>query len=328
MDTGQLTQNEWQAVLLDELSLGPDITLAPLHNAISNLTCHEVTDAPQTAKRLRNAHIAIVNKVVIDRNVMEACPNLKLIAVMATGTNNVDLQAAREFGIRVVNVIRYGTASIVQHTFSLIMALAGNLFAYSQDVKQGAWSRSPTFCLMHHPMTELQGKVLGIIGYGDLGQGVAALARAMGMQVLIAKSPTGKPDPHQQRVPLDRLLEQSDIVSLHCLLSDHTRNLIDSRALTKMKREAFLINVARGGLVDEPALAQALEEGRIAGAALDVLSEEPPRNGNPLLELDMPNLIITPHCAWASREARQRVIELTADNIRQFINGTLSRFIV
>lgn len=315
-----------RTVILDTASLGNDISLTSLQRAAPGLVSFDFTAPDQIIPRLQNASIAIVNKTVIDAAVMAACPTLKMIAVTATGTNNIDLAAAQQHGIRVCNVIRYGRASLVQHTFMLILALAGNLHRYQQDVRAGQWNRASNFCLMDHPIMELEGKTLGIVGYGDLGQGVAQMGRAFGMQVLIAQRP-GQPA-QTNRVPLDELLPQVDVLSLHCLLSNETRNLIDARKLALMKSSALLINTARGGLVNENALADALITGRIGGAGFDVLTQEPPVNGNVLLDLQLPNLIVTPHCAWASHEARQRLVDLTADNVARFIAGTLTRWVV
>lgn len=314
-----------RTVILDAASLGNDISLDSLQQAAPGLVSFDFTTADQIIPRLQDASIAIVNKTVIDAAVMAACPTLKMIAVTATGTNNIDLEAARQRGIRVCNVIRYGRASLVQHTFMLILTLAGNLHRYQQDVKAGHWNCACNFCLMDHPIMELEGKTLGIVGYGDLGQGVAQMGRAFGMQVLIAQRP-GQPA-QAGRVPLDELLPQVDVLSLHCLLSAETRNLIDARELALMKPTALLINTARGGLVNESALADALTAGRIGGAGFDVLTQEPPVNGNVLLDLQLPNLIVTPHCAWASREARQRLIDLTADNVARFMAGTLELWV-
>ena len=314
-------------VILDAASLGDDISLASLQACTADFVRYDFTAPEQIAPRLEDANIAIINKTVISAEVMAACPQLRMIAVTATGTNNIDLDAAKQRGIRVCNVIRYGRASLVQHTFMLILALAGNLLRYRQDVKAGHWNCACNFCLMDHRIVELEGKTLGIVGYGDLGQGVAQMAKAFGMNVLVAQRP-GVASTETGRIPLPDLLPQVDVLSLHCLLSDSTRHLIGPTQLALLQPHAFLINTARGGLVDEEALADALRNGRLAGAGIDVLSEEPPANGNVLLDLNLPNLIITPHCAWASREARQRLVDMTADNICQFIAGTQTRFIV
>ena len=319
-----------KTIILDAASLGSDVSLNSLTHAATDFTRYDYTEPGQIAERLQHADIAIVNKIPIDETVMAACPHLKLIAVTATGTNNIDLDAARAHNIRVCNVIRYGRASLVQHTFLLMLALAGNFNAYQRDVKAGVWNRAPNFCLMDHRIMELEGKVLGIVGYGDLGQGVAQMGRALGMDVRVASRSANRDATADgtQRIPLRELLPQVDVLSLHCLLSDETRHLIGARELGLMKPTAFLLNTARGGLVDEAALAQSLKNGTLGGAGTDVLSEEPPVKGNVLLDLDLPNLIVTPHCAWASREARQRLIDLTADNIRGFVNGNLQRWVV
>ncbi|NPU92715.1 MAG: D-2-hydroxyacid dehydrogenase [Gammaproteobacteria bacterium] len=319
-----------RTIILDAASLGSDITLEPLQRAAGDFIRHDYSDPEQVVERLQSADIAIVNKTVLTGAILAQCPQLKMIAVTATGTNNIDLKTAQARRIRVCNVTRYGRASLVQHTFMLMLALAGNLPAYQRDVKTGRWNNASNFCLMDYRILELEGKTLGIVGYGDLGHGVAQMARALGMHVLVSRrgEQSNTTDDGTPRLPLHELLPQVDVLSLHCLLTDANRNLIGATELALMKPTAFLINTARGGLVDEAALATALQDGKLGGAATDVLSQEPPVNGNVLLDLDLPNLIITPHCAWASQEARQRLINLTADNIRNFIDGTLKRYVV
>ncbi len=315
-----------KGVFLDLDSMGANLDYRRLQSVLPNFQSYPSTRPEQVANHLHRADIAIVNKVVLGKTELDACPDLKLIAVTATGTNNIDLAAAKAKGIRVCNVIQYGRPTIVQHTFSLILALANHLLDYTTDVRHGAWHKSPVFCLMHHPIIELEGKTMGIIGYGDLGRGVAKMAEAFGMKVLLGAS-LGQANTETDdypRLPLKELLPQVDVLSLHCLLSEQTQNLIDTEALSLMKPSAFLINVARGGLVDEKALAQALIEKRLAGAGCDVLSQEPPKAGDPLLDPVIPNLIITPHCAWASKEARQRLLDKTADNIEMFLLTGLS----
>lgn len=270
---------------------------------------------------LAEATIAVTNKVPIDRATIASAPALELICVAATGYNQIDLEAATERGIPVCNARDYATPSVVQHTFGLILALSTNLLAYHNAVRAGRWERATTFALLDYPIWELSGRTLGIVGYGVLGQAVANLARAFGMQVLIAQRPGGD-DRRAGRVPLDALLAQIDVLSLHCPLSEQTRGLIDAARLEAMRPGALLINTARGAIIDEPALAEALRTGRIGGAGLDVLSLEPPVDGNPLLAPDIPNLIITPHTAWASRESRQRLLGEVADNIKAFRRGT------
>lgn len=319
-----------KGVFLDLDSMGANLDYHRLQKALSCFETYPTTQPDQVIQHLKGADIAIVNKVVLGEKELDVCPDLKLIAVTATGTNNIDLAAAKARGIRVCNVIQYGRPTIVQHTFSLILALANRLLDYVEDVHSGEWNKSPVFCLMHHPIIELEGKTIGIIGYGDLGRGVARMAEAFGMKVILGARPgqANSPADAYPRLPLEELLPRVDILSLHCLLSQETQNLIDAQALALMKPTAFLINVARGGLVDEDALAQALIKKRLAGAATDVLSLEPPQNGNPLLNRSIPNLIVTPHCAWASKEARQRLLDKTADNIELFLKGKLERVVV
>ncbi|MFL1403909.1 D-2-hydroxyacid dehydrogenase [Marinobacter sp. M1N3S26] len=306
-----------KAVFLDASTLGDDVTLAPIEEVTGPLTCHDRTRPDQVIERLQGFDTVLVNKVLLGREHFEACPELKTIAVVATGLNNIDLKAAEEHGIRVLNVTGYGRSTVAQHTMALILALATRLLDYDRDVRGGRWGRSAMFCLMEHPIMELEGKTLGIIGYGDLGQGVAERAKAFGMNIVLGCRPgqeTGEVDGYS-RIPLDELLPQVDVLSLHCLLTDDTRNLIGVGELEQMKDTALIINTSRGGLVDEQALADALRAGTVGGAGFDVLTEEPPRNGNPLLAEDIPNLIVTPHSAWASREARQRIVEITAGNL-------------
>lgn len=310
----------WRAVILDAGSLGDDVCLDRLSESVGDLKRYDKTSPEEVDSRLAGADIVIVNKVVLGEADFARHPSLKLIAVTATGTNNIDMAAAAARGIAVANVSRYGRPSLVQHTFMLILALANRLLDYVQDVKAGQWQKSAQFCLMGHPMMELEGKTLGVVGYGDLGQGVAEMGRAFGMNVLIAARPGQDNAGDVARIPLKELLPQVDVLSLHCLLSPETQGLIGLNELAVMKPGALIVNTARGGLIDEPALVDALKTGKIAGAATDVLSAEPPVNGNPLLEDDIPNLIVTPHCAWATREARQRLVDMTADNIQCFLS--------
>ncbi|RBW48660.1 D-2-hydroxyacid dehydrogenase [Marinobacter sp. F3R11] len=306
-----------KAVFLDTATLGQDIDLAPLEQVTGPMVKYDATARDQVAERIRGFDTLLVNKVVLGREHFENCPELKTIAVVATGLNNIDLAAAKEHGIRVLNVTNYGRSTVAQHTMALILALATRLLDYDRDVRAGRWAESDMFCLMGHPIMELEGRTLGIVGYGDLGQGVAERARAFGMNILLGArpgQPAGETDGYP-RIPLDELLPQVDVLSLHCLLTDETRNMISTRELQMMKPDSLLINTSRGGLVDEAALAAALRTGVIGGAGFDVLTEEPPRRGNPLLAGDIPNLIITPHSAWASREARQRIVEITARNL-------------
>lgn len=309
--------NSTRAVFLDHASLDlGDLDLQPLRAVFGELVLHDRSEAGQVAERLRGAQVAISNKVRIDASVLQQCPELKLILVSATGTNNIDLTAAREQGVLVSNCQGYGTPSVAQHTLMLLLALATRLPDYQAAIRAGRWQRSPQFCLLDFPIVELEGKTLGLLGHGELGGAVARLAEAFGMRVLLGALP-GRP-PRADRLPLDELLPQLDALTLHCPLTDATRHLIGQRELDLMKPHAFLINTARGGLVDEQALADTLRRGHLGGAAFDVLSVEPPKDDNPLLAGDIPRFILTPHSAWGSREARQRIVGQLAENATAF----------
>jgi glycerate dehydrogenase len=311
-----------QAVFLDFATVSRnDVDLSTLENAIADWTYYATTNANETAERIKQAEIVVSNKVIIDRNVMQASDNLKLICIAATGTNNVDLEAAKELGIRVSNVAGYSTPSVVQQVFAMILGLTTRQAEHTQAINAGRWQQSDQFCLLDFPFRELQGKRMGIVGYGGLGKAVAQVAEAFGMEILLANRPGGEPTPG--RTPLQELLPQVDILSLHCPLTEQTRDLIGTEELKLMKSDALLINCARGGVVDESALAQALLEGEIAGAGVDVLTTEPPTDGNPLLDSEIPNLILTPHIAWASKESRQRLINGVAANIIAFYHGEM-----
>ncbi|TGN40381.1 D-2-hydroxyacid dehydrogenase [Marinobacter confluentis] len=306
-----------KAVFLDADTLGDDVDLSPITDVTGDLVLHGHTGPDQVLERIQGFDTVLVNKVVLTRAHFEASPGLKTIAVVATGINNIDQQAAKEHGIRVMNVTNYGRSTVAQHTLALILALATRLIDYDRDVRAGRWADSDMFCLMGHPIMELEGRTLGLVGYGDLGRGVVERAKAFGMNILLGARPgqsTGERDGYPQ-VAMDELLQRADVLSLHCLLTEETRHMIGERELAMMKPSALLINTSRGGLVDEQALADALRKGTIAGAGFDVLTEEPPRNGNPLLADDIPNLIVTPHSAWASQEARQRIVHITAKNL-------------
>jgi len=308
------------AVFLDLASVDRgDLDLAALRRVAASWATYAQTPAELTAARIGDAMVVVTNKVVVDRAVMTACPGLRLICVAATGTNNVDLEAARERGIAVCNVTGYATPSVVQHVFALMLALTTRLAEHAAAAQDGRWAASDLFCVLDFPFRELAGKTLGIVGYGELGRGVARVAEAFGMSVLVAQRPGGSPQ--QGRLPLDELLARSDVVTLHVPLAENTRGLIGERELALMRPDALLINTARGGIVDEAALIAALREGRLGGAGVDVLAIEPPRSGSPLLEGPPPNLIVTPHVAWAGREARQRLLDEVALNIRAFNEG-------
>lgn len=277
------------------------------------------TRPEEVAERLAGATVAVVNKVVLGADVLARLPRLRLIAVAATGTDNVDLKFCRGRGIEVTNVRGYARRTVPEHVLALTLALRRNLFAYREDVRRGEWERAPHFTLLTHEVRDLHNSVLGVVGYGSLGRAVAELGGAVGMRVLVAER-RGAGAVREGRVGFEEVLRESDVLTLHVPLNAETRGLVGHAELSRMKPTALLINCARGGVVDESALAEALLEGRIAGAGVDVLSQEPPRPGpdgerNPLLELDLPNLIVTPHVAWASREAMQTLADQLVANI-------------
>ncbi|HEB95232.1 MAG TPA: 2-hydroxyacid dehydrogenase [Sedimenticola thiotaurini] len=309
-----------RAVFLDLATVDRgDLDTASLQRLPLDWSFHARTAPERVSERIGDARIVVSNKVLLDRRVLERAPALELICIAATGTNNVELEAARERGIAVTNVTGYATASVVQHVFALILALTTRLAEYRRDVDAGAWQRSDLFCLLDHPIRELAGRRLGIVGYGELGRGVARLAQAFGMEVLLARRPGGPP--REGRLPLAQLLPRVDVLSLHCPLTETTRGLIGAAELERMRPDALLINTARGGIVDEEALATALRRGRLGGAGIDVLAQEPPLDDSPLLQPGIPNLIVTPHIAWASRESRQRLLDQVAANIDAHLAG-------
>jgi glycerate dehydrogenase len=279
------------------------------------------TAAGETAARLGHATVAVVNKVPITADVLAAAPHLKLVAVAATGVNNIDLAACRAHGVAVCNIRGYAEYTVPEHVFMLLLALRRNLLAWRQTLRQGTWQRASQFCLFDHPIHDLHGSTLGLIGRGSIGQGVERLATAFGMRVLVAEH-KGATRIRPGHTEFDAVLAQSDHLSLHTPLTPETRHLIGAREFGLMKPTAILINTARGGVVDEAALIEALKGHRIAGAATDVLEKEPPGAGSPLLDLDQPNLIVTPHVAWSGREAMQGLADQLIENIEAFVAGT------
>lgn len=310
-------------VFLDAATYG-DVSLTRFTDKW-NCTVHQVTNPDETAQRLSGYSIVVTNKVAIDKAIFNSpeALGLKLITVAATGTDIIDRVEASRHGVKVCNVPGYATQSVAQFTMALILELSTRAASYSDAVKNGQWENSPVFSLLTYPGLELSGKKLGIIGYGSIGRAVAQMARAFGMEVLIAARSSETGAVIDQRIPLDELLRQADIVSLHCPLTAETRNLINQKSLSVMKPSAFLVNTARGALVDEVALIEALRNKRIAGAALDVISKEPPPANYPIIvaarELD--NLIVTPHTAWSAREARERLLNEVEENIVAFLRG-------
>ncbi len=309
-----------RAVFLDfgTVSNG-DLDTAPLERVVPNLVIHQQTSTAQVAERVAGFEVVFANKAIVDRTTIASNPQLRLIALTATGVDNVDIDAARESGIAVCNLRDYCTQSVVQHVFSMLLALTHRLKNYDSLVRAGGWQQAGQFSTFPFAIRELHGRVFGIVGHGTLGRAVGHAAGAFGMQVEIANRPGG---PRLDgRVDLDELLPRADVLSLHCPLTDATRGLMGSARLARMKPDAVLINTARGALVDANALAAVLKAGRLGGAGIDVLEREPPPPGHPLLDPDIPNLILTPHVAWAAREARQRCLDELALNVVAFREG-------
>ena len=311
-----------KGVILDKSSFDRnDIFLAGLEIPEVHWTRYPATRAERTLERVSPHQIVITNKVALNRELLSHCPNLKLVLIAATGTDNVDLDTCRQQGIVVCNVRHYATPAVAQHTMTLILNLLTSQVRYLHDVQQGNWSSSDVFCLLDHPIIEASNKILGIIGYGALGKKVATIAEAMDMQVLLCQRPGSNSAPEPGRVSFDELLERSDIISLHCPLNADTYHLFDDQAFRKMKKSAILVNTARGAIIDSAALISALECGEIAGAGIDVLDLEPPPLGHPLLQSRLPDLLITPHNAWGSRETRQRLVDALSENLIGWLNG-------
>ena len=307
-------------VNLDASALNPGDLSWDVLNQFGEVTLYEKTESEAEAIRRIDSHeIVLVNKVPITETILNACPNIKLICVQATGYNIVDTIACARRGIPVCNVPSYGTAAVAQFTLALMLELCHRIGHHDAVVHQGKWCTSPTFCFWDTPQMELGGKTLGIIGFGRIGQATAKLAQAFGMRVITHSRTRKENDLGVNFVDMDTLLAQSDFVSLHCPLSAENSGMVDSEFIAKMKDGAFLINTARGGLLDEQAVSVALASGKLSGAALDVVSEEPMKTENPLLTA--PNCIITPHIAWAPRESRQRLLDCCVENIRAFLEG-------
>jgi len=298
-----------------------DIQTTELEVVLDDFQWYPVSTPEQIPDRVSDTQVLLTNKVKVTAALMDAAPELKLVCLAATGYDNVDIEAAKARDIAVCNIAGYCTDAVAQHVFSLLLSLNQHLDAYRRRMREGEWQQSPHFTMLDYPINELAGKRLGIIGYGELGSGVARIAEAFGMEILIAERPGWDGPLREGRMPLEAVLAQSDFLSLHCPLTEHTQGLIDAGALKTMPRHAILINTARGAVVDEAALADALRQGEIAGAGIDVLSQEPPVDGNPLLADDIPNLLLTPHVAWATVEARQRALDEMASNIRAFAEG-------
>lgn len=301
--------------------MGPDIDTEPLES-VATMSYFGSSTPTQVTERLDDVEVAIVNKAKLTRETLAGAKGLRLIVVGATGTDNVDVEFATRRGVQVTNIRDYCNGSVVQHVFALVLSLTQHVDQYAELVRRGDWAASPTFAMFDYPIRELAGHKLGIVGYGSLGQAVGAFGRCLGMDLLIsARVGTTRDQIPAGRVPFERVLAESDVLTLHCPLTSRTKNLIGRKELAAMKSDAVLVNTARGGLIDSQALVEALERGEIAGAGIDVLSVEPPDGQDALTAARLPNLILTPHIAWAAREARQRAIEQIAENIAEFAAG-------
>ena len=306
-------------VVLDGYTLFPgDLNMQPL-NELGEVMFYDRTPAEEIVSRIGDAPIVLTNKARITREVMTACPSLRYIGVLATGYNVVDIEAARECGIVVTNVPAYSTQAVAQHTMALLLACMSRVSEYDAQVKQGAWSASPDFCFYAGAMEELAGKTLGIVGFGSIGQAVARAASALGMQIVVHTRTIREGFDGVRFVTLDELLALSDVITLHCPLTEKTQGMIDEKAIGKMKQGVRVINTARGPLIDEAAMAEALESGKVACFMADVLSTEPPAQDNPLLHAK--NTILTPHVAWAPYQTRVRLRDIAVGNVRAFLEG-------
>jgi len=308
-------------VILDAYATNPgDLSWEPIE-ALADCTIYDRIDPSDVLARVTNADAVMLNKGILNAETISRASRLKYVGILATGCNTIDLAAAKERGIVVSNVPGYSTASVAQHTFALLLELTNQVSLHSDDARGGGWAKNPDYCYLLTPQIELEGLVLGLVGFGQIGQAVARIGQALGMRVLVNRQNTSSPPPEGiEYVSLDRLFSESDVVSLHCPLTPGTTGLVNAARLSQMKPSAFLINTSRGPLIQEEDLTSALRQKQIAGAAVDVLSTEPPSPDNPLLSA--PHCIVTPHLAWASAAARTRLIQLAADNLRAFLSGS------
>lgn len=307
-------------VVLDGFTLNPGDLSWNSFNQLGSVTVHDRTSPELIVERSRDAEIILTNKTVLSRDTIARLPKLKYVGVLATGFNVVDIVAAKERKIPVTNVPGYGTQSVAQFTFALLLELAHRVGHHANTVRAGRWTRSPDFCYWDFPLVELHGQTFGVIGFGQIGRAAARLAEAFGMNVLVhSRSRPADLPAHYRFVTLEELLTGSDVVSLHCPLTPENKGFINASRLALMKPAAFLLNTSRGPLLDERAVADALNEGRLAGAAVDVLSTEPPPGDNPLLSAK--NCLVTPHIAWATHAARARLMDVAVENVRAFLDG-------
>lgn len=309
-----------KVVFVDRATIPAHVPLPKL-NFAHNWVEYDFTQPEQTYERIQDADIVITNKVILDASLMQRLPKLKLIAVAATGVNNVDLDFCKANGIAVTNVQGYSSGSVPEHVLGMIYALKRNLFGYHQDIANGVWQIDNQFCFFTYPIGDVAGSTLGVVGKGDLGNAIATLGKAAGMKVIFAER-KGANSCREGYLPFDDVLAQADIVSLHCPLNEYTRNLITNKELNKMKPGAILINTGRGGLVDEQDLVDALKQGTIAGAGVDVFCQEPADKSNPLIaNINLPNLLLTPHVAWGSDSALDKLVHILVSNIEMFQQG-------
>lgn len=316
-----------KAVFLDYATMGSGVDTSPLTALFPDVRFYETTGAEQVAERIRDAEFIFTNKVHICGELIKQSANLRFIGLVATGTDNIDLETARTHGVAVTNTRAYATRSVTEHVFGLLLMLARNLHRYSANVKDGAWQTAAVFSMQEFPIRELSSMTMGIVGYGELGQAVASKAHDFGMNVVVSARP-GSDEIPADRILFDELLQISDVISLHCPLTDATHELFGAEQFARMKPSAILINTARGALLDSAALTEALSTEQITAAAIDVLPIEPPAEGNPLLDYRGDNLIVTPHIAWASDRARQECLDQLAENIGAFLKGEELRRVV
>lgn len=310
-----------KAVFLDFATMGADLDLSPLTNLLPGLKFFDATPEDLTAERIKDAEFVFTNKIRFNEATLGNAKSLRFIGLTATGTDNIDLSCADKYGIAVCNIRAYCTQSVVEHVFGVFLYFTHNISRFAQTVRNGEWQNSDDFCMLKYPIRELSGMTLGLVGHGELGRGVERIAREFGMNILIARRPGTSATQDDGRTDFHEMLRRADAITLHCPLTDDTENLFGEEEFRLMKPDAILINTARGGLIDSAALAAALRDGEIGAAAVDVLPKEPPVDGNPLLDYKGPNLIVTPHVAWATMEARQKAINELAANVEAFLKG-------
>jgi len=313
-----------KAVFLDYATLGPGLDTSPLSDLLPELEIFDATGDDQIADRIRDAEFVFANKSWLGDGLRGAAAHLRFIGLAATGTDNIDLEGAKRHGVAVCNIRGYCTRSVTEHVFGLLLSLTHNLHRYTAAVREGAWQKSSDFCMLDYPMRELSAMTMGIVGYGELGNAVARKAREFDMEVLISARPgadSAAVTSGEDRVPFDELWLQSDVISLHGPVTNQTRELFGAEEFRKMKSLAIIINTARGALIDSAALVAALQTGEIGAAGIDVLAEEPPIHGDPLLDYRGENLLMTPHVAWSTDRSRQNAIDEIAENVRAFLAG-------